>query len=206
MPMRIRYGPISLNWLSKAALLLLLLVLCISCTKEEMEIVNLQSNIETQVLLPQKQHLVLLTLTFAGINDEKPKQVKVTSSTGTSSWILTVAPDEQQVYRIGPLSMGPDLDLPTGEWTVEVIGSDGRVVKQSIEIEYRNVDDLVSYDRSSATLRVLKGSAQLSQFDVNGSLLDSIRLQNDEPFVISEAVDKLTVDLKDYKVRYIIQR
>src|SRR5690554_4746584 len=105
MRMRIPYGP-SLQRKPEAAALLLLLLLLASCSREELEVVNLQAKVEMQVNLVQESRHQLLKLSFALTGEPSQKQVHIVAANQKSSWMVKAQGDEKGSYTIGPLSMG----------------------------------------------------------------------------------------------------
>lgn len=204
--MQTRFGRILQHKYKLTAFLLLLLLLLTSCSREELEVVNLQTNVQTQVYPAENSTMQELTLSFAIQGDPSQKQIHLVASNQVSSWILTIQGDEQDTYMVGPLTMGRNVMLPEGEWKLFILNDDGQTLEETFLVSYPMPKDIVRYDAETYTLNLQEGQALLSLFASDAVLLETRQIQQNETITLQEGVQKATVEVQGQKVRYIIYR
>lgn len=204
--MQTLFGPTLQHKYKLTALLLSFLLLLTCCSREELEVVNLQYKVETQVYPVEKSKLQLLSLSFAVNGDPSQKQVHIVAGNQVSSWILTVKGDEQNTYTVGPLTMGSDVMLPEGEWKLFVLNGDGQTLEETFHVVYPMPRDIVVYDAATSTLHLTEGSALLSLYDAEALLLETRQMERGSSITLEEGIVKAVVKVLDQEVTYIINR
>lgn len=196
-------GP-TLQLKHRGVFLLLLFFLLASCSREEMQIVNLQSKVQQMVYPVQGHSTQLLTLSFAVTGKPTQKQVHIVSSNKVSSWVLSSTADAQNMHTIGPLSMGEDVMLPQGLYRLSVLSEDGQTLEETFEVKYASPSGLVVYDGTDHTILLTEGSARLSLYGQDGVLIGSSNLEVGTPFKLDEQTARAEVELLGHEVKYII--
>lgn len=204
MHMRTRCGP-SLPPRHSAALLLLLLLLA-SCSREELALVDLQTKVAMQVYPAEGAREQLLTLEFSLTGQPTEKQVHIVAGNQKSSWVVKARSDEKSTYTVGPLSMGPDVLLPKGQWSLSILSSDGQTLEEVFAVDYPTFKELVAYDRATHTLTLATTEALLSLYDRDGALLSTHLLQPDSDFFIDETAETAVVYVENQDATYTITR
>lgn len=201
--MRIRCGP-SLPHRHSALFLLLLLLLLASCSREELALVDLQTNVAIHVHPAEGRKEQLLTLVFTLTGQPAEKQVHVVAGNQKSSWVVKARSDERSTYTIGPLSMGSDVLLPKGQWSLSILSSDGQTLEEVFVVDYPTFKELVAYDRATHTLTLATTGALLSLYDRDGALLSTHQLEPDSDFFIDETAETAVVYVEKQNATYTI--
>lgn len=204
--MQTRFGHILQRKYKFIAFFLLLLLLLTSCSREELEVVNLQANVQTQVYPAENSMMQELILSFAIQGEPSQKQIYLVASNQVSSWTLTIEGDEKDTYTVGPLSMGRNVMLPEGEWKLSILNDDGQTLEETFLVSYTMPKDIVGYDAETYTLHLHEGLGQLSLYDADEALLETRQIQQNEPITLQEGVSKASVLVQDQTVRYIVYR
>jgi len=113
---------------SFAVLLLILIALAVSCTREDALLLNLKSSTSLEA------ERELLTLTFSLSQKEESIQVTVEASDRHSSWVVSASPAKGGLYTIGPLTMGQGVELPEGEYLLTLMLDDGQLIEEHFTV------------------------------------------------------------------------
>jgi len=187
-----------------AVFLLLLLLLLASCSREELALVDLQTNVAIHVHPAEGRKEQLLTLVFTLTGQPAEKQVHVVAGNQKSSWVVKAQGDEKGRYTIGPLSMGRDVLLPQGRWDLSILSEDGQTVKESFVVSYQTPRDLVAYDKATKTIALGDVSAMLTLYGDTDTPLSVQQLEPEATYVLDETVKKAVVYLEQQETTYII--
>nr|WP_319475191.1 hypothetical protein [uncultured Sphaerochaeta sp.] len=203
------------TWLHKRSRVFLLLLLCIlllaSCRKEEIVVVNLEHERSLVFDLATGLGSEHLSLSFDLLGEERPVQVRLSSSNDVSSWIVDTSgdrtsPDTAQ-YRVGPLSMGQGIPFSPGVYKLTIINEDGIIRSEQIELStslMENIpEEIPHYDEASNTLSSIPVPSQIHRYDGAGRFLSTLSLDEDsyamtnEDFSLAIITDNIT---------YLVQR
>lgn len=211
-PMRIQLHH---TWLHKKNSVFLLLLLCIlllaSCRKEEIVVVNLEHERSLVFDLETGLGSEHLSLSFNLLGEERPVQVRLSSSNEVSSWIVDTSgertsPDSAR-YRVGPLTMGEGIPFSPGVYEITIINEDGIIQREQIELLTSMMEkipeEIPHYDEESGTLTAIPVPSQLNRYDETGRFLSTLSLDEDsytmreEDFSLAIITDNIT---------YLVQR
>ena len=122
-----------------ALVLILVALLCVSCSKNEMEVSDLK--VQAYVRADSTMGLsVFAVMKSASKNEENvPVQMVVRSPDGNLSWTFDAVKttfDNRSYYGSPDISMPKGLGLPKGQWSVEMIGRDGSTVERTFDVSY----------------------------------------------------------------------
>ncbi|MDC7229397.1 MAG: hypothetical protein PQJ48_03735 [Sphaerochaetaceae bacterium] len=210
-PMRIQLHHTWLHKKSSVFLLLLCILLLASCRKEEIVVVNLEHEKSLVFDLETGLSSEHLSLSFDLLGEERPVQVRLSSSNEVSSWIIDIrgertSPDTAQ-YRVGPLTMGEGIPFSPGVYEVNIINEDGIIRSEQIELSPSLMDkipgEIPHYDEESGTLSAIPVPSQLTRYDETGRFLSTLSLDEDsytmreEDFSLAIITDNIT---------YLVQR
>ncbi|WP_319755441.1 hypothetical protein [uncultured Sphaerochaeta sp.] len=205
-PMRIQLHHTWLHKKSSVFLLLLCILLLVSCRKEEIVVVNLEHerslvfNLETGL---GSEHL---SLSFDLLGEERPVQVRLSSSNEVSSWIVDASgertsPDTAR-YRVGPLTMGEGIPFSPGVYEITIINEEGIIRSEQIELPASMMEkipeEIPHYDEESGTLSSIPVPSQLNRYDETGRFLSTLSLDEDtytiakEDFSLALITDNIT--------------
>ena len=111
---------------------------CSSCRprQEELALLDLQTNVAIHVHPAEGRKEQLLTLVFSLTGEPTEKQVHIVAGNQKSSWVVKARSDERSTYTIGPLSMGSDVLLPKGQWSLSILSSDGQTLEEVFVVDY----------------------------------------------------------------------
>ena len=119
--------------------LVLFALLSVSCSKDEMNITDLQ--VQGYVRTDSTMGLSVYAVTRSTSKNDKnvPIQMVVKSPDGNLSWSFDAVKatfDGRSYYGSADISMPAGLSLPKGQWSVEIIGRDGSTVNREFDISY----------------------------------------------------------------------
>ena len=125
---------------ARAVLLaLILVVLVISCTKNEFSASNLQAQPYVRTDGTMGLSIYVIPSSSTNKKGDFSVQMVVTSPDGNLSWSFDAARVEYEklsYFGSSNISMPDAKPLPKGKWNVDVINSDGSTVTLSFDISY----------------------------------------------------------------------
>lgn len=210
-PMRIQLHHTWLHKKSSVFLLLLCILLLASCRKEEIVVVNLEHERSLVFDLETGLGSEHLSLSFDLLGEERPVQVRLSSSNEVSSWIVDASgertsPDTAR-YRVGPLTMGEGIPFSPGVYEITIINEEGIIRSEQIELPTSMMEKIPEqiphYDEESGRLSSIPVPSQLNRYDETGRFLSTLSLDEDsytmreEDFSLALITDNIT---------YLVQR
>ncbi|MGH0053229.1 MAG: hypothetical protein ACQ5SW_07575 [Sphaerochaetaceae bacterium] len=159
------------------------------------------------VTLEAREHLML---SFDLLGGEGMIQVRVVSPNGVSSWIesvqATVSPAGVSHYRVGPLSMGTGIPLPSGDWEVTIINDDGIARTEQIAVTRSGMTNLPEilphYESEHNSIISLPLPCMLHRYDETGGYISTITLK-DSTYTLSQEDAYLAIEANG--VTYLFQ-
>jgi|GEM_PF-4743350 len=120
---------------------ILALVLCFSCTRPSFTLMGLHTGLS---LVHQGNSEGTLISNYESLSvfieseEDATLQMEITSPDGLNTWLFPAARKsvgKQGYYGNTGLSLGPSMPLPSGEWTLRVLSSDGRTITENFTLE-----------------------------------------------------------------------
>ena len=149
-----------LHW---TVLVLCVLALLVSCSKDEFTVGELQ--VQPYVHLDGTMGLSLYA-TADIVKDPASVQMVVKDPSGNLSWSMTSSRatfNKVDYYGSSDISMPSGVGLPVGQWSVDFLYKDGSTVSRSFEVSYTDVQGALERNLSA----VSSGS---SRFDSQSNL------------------------------------
>lgn len=134
------------------------------CTREEFDVLNVESSLSALYFLPEGASASILTLSFEVTSDDSVLEVQVSTPDKTSRWVVSAKRDEDGRFAVGPLSMGKGNTLTEGVYSMVILNERGKTIDHSFAVRSPNTtvdpSQWGTYDNDARTL-VLHRSATL---------------------------------------------
>lgn len=176
-----------------------------------MVVVNLEHERTLVVDLNTGKRSEHLLLSFDLLGEERPVQVRLTSSNSVSSWLVdvqgeTTSPDTAQ-YQVGPLTMGEGIPFSPGVYEITIINEDGIIRSEQIEIPASMMEkipeEIPHYDEELGTLSEIPVPSLLNRYDETGRFLSTLSLDEDS-YAMREEDFSLAIITEN--ITYTVQR
>ncbi|MBI9094667.1 MAG: hypothetical protein JEY71_07280 [Sphaerochaeta sp.] len=122
-------------------LIILALLLCFSCTRPPFTLMGIHTGVSRVSHFDSEGKLTTSyesLSVFIESEEDAELQMEVTSPDGLTTWLFPAPKksiDKQGYYGKAGLSLGQWMSLPSGEWSLRVLRSDGRTITEHFALE-----------------------------------------------------------------------
>ena len=143
----------------KVLLFLVILLVFVSCSKEDFTI----SSVQTQSYVCHDGRMGLSVYIIASQSDEGSVQFSIKDPSGTLSWSLTASKtvlDGMTYLGSSDVCMPLGSPLPEGTWSLDVMYKDGTTVNRTFEVDYGDVYAAMEHFEAEGTSSAWYDSAE----------------------------------------------
>lgn len=127
--------------LQLSSIVIVALLLCLSCTRPSFTLMGIHTGVSRVSHYDREGELTSSyesLSVFVESEEDANLQMEVSSPDGQSSWLFpakTERIDKIDYYGKASLSLGEQMPLPRGEWSLRVMRDDGRTITESFVLE-----------------------------------------------------------------------